>query len=330
MSQESLRKAINELMSGYRWKAIDPDSGILYTEPADFPWDTLSPIKYKYKTGSSGPFSGNCVEQSKYIKEHIPEFKMLYRREASPFPNAIHISPVIKHEDGWRAVHLKPRIDDNGEDNYLTTNGRNTFEELLLSQIPKDHRKDQGFDFYLLDDIPNKGDFLKLHQYAQKHGDRLKVRDGKLLTTTKYKSNFKKLVKKFKDLYGIDLSNLKYDNDTKARNNLGDYVDMPEEELGGYWMKDHTITINPKIKKVMKHYGVTSPAKDYINAIIAHEMSHDVEHNPKYRSLVKKLVAEAKKKKFTTPYLKTVPEHKIDSETFAEYLAHLINTADTK
>lgn len=146
-----------------------------------------------------------------------------------------------------------------------------------------------------------------------------------MVNNLKHFDTFQDIVKRYKDLYDIDLSNLKYIEDNVARNNNGSIANIPSDEFGGSWLKDHSIIINPDPEPVIKHYGLSMQAKDFLRHIMAHEMAHDVSYNPKYKDLYKKMVEEAKAKKFTTPYMDVVPEDKYDNELFSEYMAHLIN-----
>lgn len=329
MNKKDLRARVNELMNGYEWKYIDPETGEELYDPSQFGWESDVPMKYKYRKGTKPPFKGVCIEQAKYIKDHIPNTKILFRAEASPAINAIHAAPVIEDKGKLRPVYLKPRPYEEYEQNYLGKEGYDDLDELMIDQLPRRVGEDKlPFDFYWLDDIPNKGDAISLRRYARKNGTPVRVRNKKIIdpNNPKYRKNFDKIVKRYMDRYGIDLSNIKYYEDTIPQNNRGEYTrEFSPEEAGGDWHKDHSIRINPELRKVVKHWNLDMTPKQFADIIVAHELSHDVEHNRKHKAFVRKMLEEARHQNFTTPYLKTVPDAKMDSEMFCEYMAHLLN-----
>lgn len=133
------------------------------------------------------------------------------------------------------------------------------------------------------------------------------------------------IVNAYRDQYGFDLSHMKGKYSKKPRYNNGKVAnDIPVDAYGGSWAKNNTIYLNPNMDAVAKYYGIAD-ATGLQNTIVAHELAHEIYKRQATQAFIKQILEEAKKKKFTTPYLATVPEHKLDEETFCEYLANGLN-----
>lgn len=153
----------------------------------------------------------------------------------------------------------------------------------------------------------------------------------KLLGLTKKSSvDISDIVNAYKNQYGFDLSHMKGKHSKKPRYNNGKVAnDIPVDAYGGSWAKNNTIYLNPNMDAVAKYYGIADAA-GLQNTIVAHELAHEIYKRQATQEFIKQILAEAKKKKFTTPYLATVPEHKLDEETFCEYLANGLNKQASK
>lgn len=316
---------INDLMDGYEWEAIDPVTGKKIYSPGKGFFTTSKPVAYSYDGGGEKPFKGNCVEQSLFVREHYPDAQFLYSRTAKPGVNNFHVTPLLKDDKGYyHHVKLHPVKDKNGKSQYLSGGRFHDLKNFLKGTAHK--WGDRDIDYYILDDIPSEGDATSLFAYANEHADPLRIRDGKPLEKFRFKKNFQKIVNAYKDRFGIDLSNVKYFEDTYPRNTDGNFTgEFSSKESGGNWHSDHSISINPKMEEVIKHWKLNTKLQPFVDWMIAHELAHDVQKNPEHQDLVKKMLAEAKDKKFTTAYLEKVKRRRKDMETFCEYMAHKIN-----
>ena len=139
------------------------------------------------------------------------------------------------------------------------------------------------------------------------------------------------VVDAYANKFGIDLSYMKFvvDNQPVYTNGEPCY-EYDEDECAGDWTSLGWIRLNPDMKSVMDRYGVawhgSDDIEEFTKIIIAHELAHEVWNNIADEDFREEILDEAKGKSFTTPYLETVRENKLDEETFCEYLAHkLIN-----
>ncbi len=139
--------------------------------------------------------------------------------------------------------------------------------------------------------------------------------------------DFDKVVKAYRDRYGIDLSHMRmrwskhpvYTNGSRSH-------DFEDDETGGSWRNDSSIAINPDMKSVMERFGITGQTQaEFRRRIIAHELAHEVWRKKKAKELIRVMLEKAKEDNFTTPYLQTVPDRKMDEETFAEYMSDQLN-----
>lgn len=316
---------INDLMDGYEWEAIDPVTGKKIYSPGKGFFTTSKPVAYSYDGGGEKPFKGNCVEQSLFVREHYPDAQFLYSRTAKPGVNNFHVTPLLQDDNGYyHHVKLSPVKDKNGKPQFLSGGRFRNLKNFLKGTAHK--WGDMDIDYYILDDIPSEGDATSLFAYANEHADPLRIRDGKPLEKFRFKKNFQKIVDAYKDRFGIDLSNVKYFEDTYPRNTDGNFTgEFSSKESGGNWHSDHSISINPKMEEVIKHWKLNTKLQPFVDWMIAHELAHDVQKNPEHQDLVKKMLEEAKDKKFTTAYLEKVKRRRKAMETFCEYMAHKIN-----
>lgn len=146
--------------------------------------------------------------------------------------------------------------------------------------------------------------------------------------------DFDRVVRAFKSRYGIDLSHMRM---KWSKHPV--YVDgrrsfeFPDNEHGGSWCSDGAIRINPNMRPVMERFGIGGKVSEFRRRLIAHELAHEVWHNQSDRESIKKLIRDslrqARKEKFTTPYLDTysqdTPKKKFDSELFAEWMSDQLN-----
>lgn len=138
--------------------------------------------------------------------------------------------------------------------------------------------------------------------------------------------DFDRIVQAYKDRYGVDLSHMrmKWSKHPVYNDGRRSY-DFADDETGGSWVDDGTIRINPNMGAVKRRWGLGGTTAELRRTIMAHELAHEVYRKGKARVLVKKMLANAKKENFSTPYLETVPDRKKDEETFAEYMAAQLN-----
>ena len=140
---------------------------------------------------------------------------------------------------------------------------------------------------------------------------------------------FDAIVKAYKDRYGVDLSHMTmhWSKHPVYTNGERSY-DFADDETGGSWVNDSTVRINPNMGPVMKRFGITGMTqREFKKRLISHELAHEIwrkQHDEK-NDLINKMLTQAKSENFTTPYLPTVPKHKLDEETFAEYMSDQLN-----
>lgn len=143
--------------------------------------------------------------------------------------------------------------------------------------------------------------------------------------------DFDDIVRLYRDRYGIDLSHMgmKWSKHPVYNDGRRSY-DFDDDETGGSWVDDGTVRINPKMGPVMKRFGVEGMTQaEFRRRLIAHELAHEVwfkqNRKVKVKKLIQDVLAKAREENFTTPYLKTVPDRKMDEETFAEYMSDQLN-----
>lgn len=130
----------------------------------------------------------------------------------------------------------------------------------------------------------------------------------------------------YKDM-GYDLSDVVLKGSTRSRFENGAVVPfsvMPEkQQVGASWVPaDNSVYFHPDIKAAMKLYGVKGSPDKFIRTLAAHELAHAVDQRYADDAMRKQVLEEARKAKFTTPYLDNLPfEENRDKEIFAEWLA---------
>lgn len=145
-----------------------------------------------------------------------------------------------------------------------------------------------------------------------------------------YQLIFNKVVQKIKDRLNFDLSYMSFKiTDRPVFNNGKINHEMDPKEFGGSWTKKRIIYLNNDPESVMRHYRKRNNFNqkeviEFVEMIIAHELSHEIYSNLASDEFKKKIITAAKNEKFTTEYLVTVPERKYDEEIFCEYLANKI------
>ena len=132
------------------------------------------------------------------------------------------------------------------------------------------------------------------------------------------------VLKKYKELYGIDLSdmNLVYSDVPRYSNGKPATDLIDKNKYAGSWGLGKKIYLNPDMSQVIKNYGLDVDEDTFTKRILAHELAHEIEHRG-YKDLMNKILKQVEKDKFTTPYLDEYdkPDKKYNSEAFAEYLA---------
>jgi len=148
-------------------------------------------------------------------------------------------------------------------------------------------------------------------------------------------TDFSRIVDAYRNRYGLDLSHMrmKWSKHPVYNDGRRSY-DFADDETGGSWVDDGTVRINPNMGPVMKRFGVEGMTQaEFRRRLIAHELAHEVWHNQANQDRIKKLIRDslrqARKEKFTTPYLDTyspdTPKKKFDSELFAEWMSDQLN-----
>lgn len=218
-----------------------------------------------------------------------------------------------------------------GKDHFYTTRVSSDYDNYNLGDTVTTPWGD-AYDIVSEDKYNN----LKDHKFYDELTDEQKrllatYKKIKLLGLTKKSSvDISNIVNAYKNQYGFDLSHMKGKHSNKPRYNNGKVADdIPVDAYGGSWAKNNTIYLNPNMDAVAKYYGIAD-ATDLQNTIIAHELAHEIYKRQATQEFIKQILEEAKKKKFTTPYLTTVPEHKLNEETFCEYLANGLNKKASK
>ena len=150
-------------------------------------------------------------------------------------------------------------------------------------------------------------------------------------TSFAHHPDFDDIVRLYKERYGVDLSHMRMKwSKHPVYNNVSRSYDFDDDETGGSWVDNGTVRINPKMGPVLKRFGIDGMTQaEFRRRIIAHELAHDVwfkqNRKAKVKMLIRDSLAKARGENFTTPYLKTVPDRKIDEETFAEYMSDQLN-----
>lgn len=173
---KNLRKTVNDLMEGYQWQSIAPDNGELETSIDHFPWVSNWPMVYHYKQDSKKPFKGNCIEQTLYIKAHIPEAAIAYFKWIQHGVNSFHVEVILNDGGICRTVFIEPK-----DGNYLSRRKfwipRNFIRWRCLTCSDQ---KKEPVDVYILKTIPAKGDAQTLFEYVKANGEKARFRGGRL------------------------------------------------------------------------------------------------------------------------------------------------------
>jgi len=140
------------------------------------------------------------------------------------------------------------------------------------------------------------------------------------------KDDFANMVRAYKDRYGIDLSHMRLAMSKHPRYSNGKRsYELADDETGGSWGKDNVVYLNPNARAVIRRWGLDVKPGEFRRRIIAHELGHEVYRKGLARDLVRQMLAQARKDKFNTVYLDTVPARKKREETFAEYVSAQLN-----
>lgn len=140
---------------------------------------------------------------------------------------------------------------------------------------------------------------------------------------------FAEIVERYHDIFGLDLTYMTFTLDSQPLYANGKpCYEHSSDECGGDWTDLGFIRLNPDMKSVMSKYGIgcndKSDLVQFTRTIIAHELAHEVWNNIASDSFKFKILSTAMDKHFSSPYLATVRDDKLDEETFCEFLAHVI------
>ena len=264
--------------------------------------------KYTIHGAILGCLGNNAKKFDYNITEKLPN---------DPWKAIINTKPMTMERVQQFHKYHKKDVDKAGVPYYFLTRNERTGEKAV---------------WYSDDATPLPINNKKEIEYAQQVGKaKGLVPDQLNFKFTKESSvDISDIVNAYKDQYGFDLSHMKGKHSKKPRYNNGKIADdIPVDAYGGSWAKNNTIYLNPNMDAVAKYYGIAD-ATGLQNTIVAHELAHEIYKRQATQEFIKQILAEAKKKKFTTPYLATVPEHKLDEETFCEYLANGLNKQASK
>lgn len=113
---------------------------------------------------------------------------------------------------------------------------------------------------------------------------------------------------------------------------------MKPNESGGNTQDDGTVRINPKYRSVMRYWKLKGSGRDFLRAIIGHELGHHIDRTVLSKepgqSRRNSLLQAIRSSKFHTVYtdsygLGTDPR-KLDKELLAEYLSSVVNANEEK
>lgn len=107
---------------------------------------------------------------------------------------------------------------------------------------------------------------------------------------------------------------------------------------GGNVQDDGTIRINPEYRKVMRHWRLKGSGRDFLRAIIGHELGHHIDRtqfgysqrNARRRALLKEIADKRFRTAYTDSYGPDTDPRKLNKELLAEYLATLVTRREKK
>lgn len=143
---------------------------------------------------------------------------------------------------------------------------------------------------------------------------------------------FAQKIKDIQDIYGKDLSYMSWYAPGHAVMNDGTPAEgISQDEWGGSHTKKKKIAITLQPERVLRHYGLHEDPKDFLRAIIGHELLHELQHRKHLtKAQQRKIVEKAEAENFSTPYLEqglVSPEHKF-KETMVEYMNEALINRD--
>ena len=150
-----------------------------------------------------------------------------------------------------------------------------------------------------------------------------------------YEEDIDFVLKRYKDLFGFDLSYMAFKVDSQPVYTNGEpCYEYAEDECAGDWTELGWIRLNPDMKSVMDKYGVAWHGSDdvdeFTRIIIAHELAHELWNNVVGEDFKQNVLDKARRENFSTVYLKTVKPSKFREETFCEYMANVVVCRDEK
>ena len=150
-----------------------------------------------------------------------------------------------------------------------------------------------------------------------------------------YEEDIDFVLKRYKDLFGFDLSYMAFKVDSQpVYTNSEPCYEYAEDECAGDWTELGWIRLNPDMKSVMDKYGVawhgSDDVEEFTRIIIAHELAHELWNNVVGEDFKRSVLDKARLENFNTVYLKTVKPSKLREETFCEYMANAVVCRDEK
>ena len=315
------RNKITRLIKNLKWgvridgKPDSPDERLFNPDP-----------KKKYEViGDDSSNLASCVDLTNRVVKNTKGVGSL--ATLTNFGEIPHLTPMFKHKGKYYIIHgehqySKPydKLEDVGERWYTDPTALPVPEYIDFYDLPAGETIEEKDLRKIINEVKKKSKNTYRKSYTHRPG--YKKKEASV--------DISDIVNAYKDQYGFDLSHMKGKHSKKPRYNNGKIAkDIPVESYGGSWAKNNTIYLNPDMDAVAKYYGIDN-TDDLRKTIVAHELAHEIYNKQATKEYIKSIVDEAKKKKFTTAYLKTVPDRKIDEETFCEYLANGLSKKASK
>ena len=122
-----------------------------------------------------------------------------------------------------------------------------------------------------------------------------------------YEEDIDFVLKRYKDLFGFDLSYMRFKVDSQPVHIDGSpCYELDPDECGGDCTKLGWIRLNPDMLSVMRRYGVDGDVQEFTRTIIAHELAHELWNNVVSEDFKRAVLDKARRENFSTVYLKTV------------------------
>ena len=150
-----------------------------------------------------------------------------------------------------------------------------------------------------------------------------------------YEHEIKDVLDAYMSIYGLDLSYMRFKVSPRPVYTNGKLcLDKDPDECAGDWTELGWIRLNPDMKSVMDKYGVawhgSDDVEEFTRIIIAHELAHELWNGVVGEDFKRSVLDKARRKNFSTAYLKTIKPSKLREETFCEYMANAVVCRDEK